>query len=123
MPYSYAIEGRIVLVAWFGVVGPEDLVAFGREMPELGRDLGFAPNVLHTFDGVTGVGFEPAVIYEYSQIQRQTPVPNPIRVALVAKTKANEYLAAVFKTFNHTPNLELEVFAGEAAARRWLARD
>lgn len=122
MPYSYAIEERLVLVAWYGVVGPEDLAAFGREMPEIGRGLGFAPDMIHSFAGVTETVFEPAGIFEYSQRQRLIPMPNPCRVAMVVTTKSNEYLVNVFKTFNHTPNLEMKVFRDEATARRWIAR-
>ena len=41
---------------------------------------------------------------------------------MVVTTKEGEALAAVFKTLNRTPNLEMRVFADEAAARLWLAR-
>jgi hypothetical protein len=122
MPYSYTIEGRIVHVRWQGSIVKEDLESLGREMPRVGRQLGFAPDVLHTFGETTGFSFEPLAAYQYSLQQKQVKIPNPIRAAMVAATPDCEALATVFKTLNRTPNLEMQVFANEAAARRWLAR-
>ncbi len=122
MPYSLTVEGRIVHVCWTGVVAKEDLDSFGEAMPRVGRDLGFAPDVIHTFETTTGFSFQPVAAYLYSEQLRQVQIPNPIRAAIVTDTQEGEALATVFKTLNHTPNLEMKVFANEAAARLWLAR-
>ncbi len=91
-------------------------------MPQIGRRLGAAPDVLHTFEGAEDFGFEPIAAYLHSQAQRNVTIPNPIRAAVVATTQECEALATAFKTLNRTPNLEVKVFANEAAARLWLAR-
>ncbi len=91
-------------------------------MPRIGRTLGFAPNVLHTFAPEAELGFDPTVAYHYSLQQRQVVIPNPVRAAIVATTKESEYLANVFKSLNRVSNLELQVFFDETSARRWLAR-
>ncbi len=91
-------------------------------MPHIGRMLGRAPDVLHTFDGVTGLGFDPTAAYEYSMRQKAVAIPNPIRAAMVATTKENEYLATLFTKLNRVSNLEMRVFFDEASARIWLAR-
>ncbi len=91
-------------------------------MPRIGRGLGFAPDVLHTFEGVTELGFDLAGAYQYSLKQKQVAIPNPIRAAMVATTKENEYLATVFVKLNRAPNLEMKVFFDEPSARCWLAR-
>ena len=122
MPYSYFNEGRIVHVSWHGLVTKEDLVAFVDDMPRVGQALGLAPDVLHTFEAVTGHSFQPIAAYMYSLLQKRTQIPNPIRAAIVATTQEGEALGTVFKTLNRTSNLEMKVFANEAAARRWLAR-
>jgi hypothetical protein len=123
MSYSYTIEEeRIVHVRWQGVIAAEDLDAFGRDMPRIGQQLGFAPNVLHTFEATTGFSFEPVAAYHYSLLQKQVKIPNPIRAAMVVGTADGEALATVFKTLNRTPNLTMRVFADESAARFWLAR-
>ncbi len=122
MPYSYTTEGRIVHVSWHGLVTKDDLVAFGVDMPRVGQELGFAPDVLHTFDAVTGHSFQPIAAYMYSLLQKRVRIPNPIRAAIVATTPEGAALAKVFTTLNRTRNLEMKVFANEAAARRWLAR-
>ena len=122
MPYSYIIEGRTVRVDWQGLVTKDDLVAFGADMPRIGQQLGFAPDVLHTFEAVTGSNFQPIAAYLYSLLQKRVEIPNPIRAAIVAMTAEGEALAKVFTALNRTRNLEMKVFANETAARRWLAR-
>ncbi|MFT3829050.1 MAG: hypothetical protein QM691_05010 [Opitutaceae bacterium] len=123
MAYSYTVDGRIVHVRWRGTLAGGDLEAFGKEMPLLGRRLGFAPDVLHTFDETVASGFEPISAYHYSLQLKQVKIPNPIRAAVVASTKQGEAMATVFQTLNRTPNLELRIFATEDAALRWLARE
>ena len=122
MPYTYTIEGRIVHVAWHGTIAREDLESFGEAMPRVGRELGYAPDVIHTFEGTIGYSFQPIAAYMYSLLQRRAQIPNPIRAAIVATTQEGEALATVFKTLNRTRNLEMKVFSNEAAARLWLAR-
>ncbi len=120
MPYSYTIDGRIVRVAWHGVVAKEDLESFGAAMPQVGRSLGFAPDVLHTFDGVTGHSFQPIAAYLYSLLQKRERIPNPVRAAIIATDRQGMALAKVFTTLNRTRNLEMRIFADEPSARSWL---
>ena len=122
MPYSCTVEEHCVHVAWCDKISVDDLREFGREMPRIGQMLGRAPDVLHTFDGVKGLGFDPAAAYEYSVHQKAVAIPNPIRAAMVATTKENEYLATLFMKLNRVPNLEMRVFFTEASARAWLVR-
>lgn len=121
MPYTYTIGERIVHVRWSGVIAKEDFDSLAKDMPRIGRELGFAPDVLHTFAETSGFSFEPIAAYQYSLRQKQAKIPNPVRAAMVVTAKEGEALAAVFKTLNRTPNLEMQVFANEAAARLWLA--
>jgi hypothetical protein len=121
MPYSYTIAERIVHVCWSGDVSKRDLDAFGEEMPRIGWQLGFAPDVLHTFAEVTS-GLPPIEAFLYSQRQDQVPIPNPMRAAIVINTEECEALANVFRALDATSNLTMKVFPTEAEARRWLAR-
>lgn len=123
MPITCTTEGRIVHATWSGTIAKEDLESLGKGMPRIGRELGFAPDVLHTYEGVTGVSFEPVAAYHYALQQKQVSIPNPVRSAMVVTTKESEYLATIFKTLNRTANLEMKVFYDEASARRWLARE
>ena len=122
MPFSCTVEEYCVHVAWRDAISVGDLRSFGQEMPRIGRTLGRAPDVLHTFEAVTGLGFDPAAAYEYSVRQKAVAIPNPIRAAMVATTKENEYLATLFLKLNRAPNLDMRVFFDEASARAWLAR-
>ncbi len=122
MPFSHAIDGRVVHVAWYGAVTAEDIAALEQELPAISRSLGFAADVLHTFVGVTSADFSPTAAFASSRRMQQAAIPNPIRVAMVVVTKENEFLATIFKTLNHSPSIEMKVFFDEPSARRWLAR-
>jgi hypothetical protein len=122
MPFTCAIEGPVLHVCWYGAITHQDLDAFGAEMPRIGRSLGMAPDVLHTFVAITGLGLEPIEAFTYSLRHNQEPIPSPIRSAIVTDSGEGEALATVFKELNRTPNLEMKVFRTEAEARRWLAR-
>ena len=123
MPITYTTEGRIVHVTWSGTIIKEDLESLGREIARISRESGFAPDVLHTYEGGTEAGFEPAAAYQYALQQKQVSIPDSVRAAMVVTTKEAEYLATIFKTLNRRPNLEMKVFYDEASARRWLARE
>ena len=62
-------------------------------MPRIGRSLGFAPDVLHTFAAVTGLGLKPIEAFAYSLRRSQEPIPNPIRSAIVGSSAQGEALA------------------------------
>jgi hypothetical protein len=120
MPFTHTIEDRIVHVEWAGIVSKEDLQAIGKLMPRLSAELGFAPDVLHTFDAVTGYGFQPIAAYMVSLLRKRAVIPCPVRSASVVKTPEAKSLASIFKALNRSPNLTIEIFESEAAARRWI---
>ena len=121
MPYTYTIEDRIVHIAWAGVISKDDLQSIGKDIPRLAGLLGFAPDVLHTFDGMTGYSFQPIAAYVLSLVRKRVTIPHPVRSASVAKTPEMQKMARFFQSLNRTKNLEMEVFESEGAARHWLA--
>ena len=120
MPYTYTIEDRIVHIAWGGVISKDDLQAIGKDMPRLARELGFAPDVLHTFDGATGYSFQPIAAYALSLLRKRVVIPYPVRSASVVTTPEQRSLAKIFKALNRTHNLTMGIFDSEEAARRWI---
>jgi hypothetical protein len=122
MPYTYALEDRLVHITWSGVMAKEDLQAFGKDMPRIAAELGFAPDVLHTFDGVTGYSFPPIAAYMLSLLRKRVEIPTPVRSASVARTPEARAVAKMFAELNRTRNLEMRVFDDEASARRWISR-
>lgn len=123
MPYSYVIEDRVVHVSWQGVVSREDLQSIGQAMPRIARELGFPPDVLHTFEATTGYSFQPIAAYMLALLRKRVEIPSPVRSAVVAATRETRAVAKIFKALNRNHNLEMELFATEAEARRWLRRD
>lgn len=123
MPYTYAIEGRLVHVSWQGVVSKEDLQSLGETLPRLARELDCPPDILHTFDGVGGYTFQPIAAYMLALMRKRVEIPVPVRSAVVATTPETHAVGKIFKALNRTHNLEMELFASEAEARRWLRRE
>ncbi|MBE2213607.1 MAG: hypothetical protein IAE82_07035 [Opitutaceae bacterium] len=121
MPYTATVEDRIIHIAWEGVIAPDDLEGVDREIPRLAAELRFAPNVLHTFDQVTGRSFDPMAAFAVSQKRKYRRIPVPVRAALVVKSPEATRIAEVFVALNRTPNLTMERFPSEKAARAWLA--
>ncbi len=107
-------------IRWSGVLTQADLGRIGQLMPQLVRELGFIPQLLHTYDAVTGCDFPPLAVYEHSEQRRHLHIPQATRAALVAKTPVVRDMARVFQLLNRNPNLEMEIFDTEAAARAWL---
>lgn len=122
MPYSSIIEGRVVHIVWSGVMSREDLQSLGKGMPRIAAELGFAPDVLHTFDAVTGHSFQPLAAYMLSLLRKRVEIPTPVRSAAVATTAEGKSMARMMATLNRNHNLEMKVFESEEAARRWLGR-
>lgn len=121
MPISHTIEGRVVHLAWSGVITNADLAAIGALMPRLVKELGFVPHVLNTYDGVIGADLDPDAIYAQSMQRRQHPIPPQAKSALVAATPVVLSMARVFQAMNRDPRLQMEIFSSEAEARAWLA--
>jgi len=120
MPYTATVEGRNVHIAWHGVVSREDLQSIGKEIPRLAAELGFAPNVLHTFGTMTGYTFQPIAAYVVALVRKRVTIPHPVKSVSVATTPETRKMAQFFKTLNRSPNLTMEIFESETAARAWL---
>ncbi len=120
MPFTYTLEDGLVHFRWSGVLTLADLQSISEVMPAVARQLGRAPQVLHNFDAVTSCDFPPIAAYEHSQQRRGIPIPNPVKSATIATTSEIRAMARVFQAVNHNPNLRMEIFGSEAAARAWL---
>ena len=123
MPFTHAVEDDILHFNWYGIITREDLQTFGKNMPALAASLGFVPNVLHTFDQMTGYRFQPLVGYTLSLLRKREKIPYPVKAAAVVNTPEKLALARLFKACNHSPNLTIEIFESEERARAWLTGD
>ncbi len=121
MPYTVAIEDRIVHIAWVGTVSQKDLEQVDQEIPRIAAELRFAPHVLHTFAAVMERTFEPLDVFALSQRRSTRKIPVPVKSALVVKSAEARRVAEVFMALNRSPNLTMESFTSEKAARAWLA--
>ena len=129
MPFSHTVEDRLLHITWFGVITRDDLQRFGESMPRIVAELGYSPNLLHTFAAVEGYTFQPLMVYTFSLLRKRVAIPSPVLSAAVARAnnparnKEVLALARLFKAMNRSPNLTIEVFTDEAAARAWLAAE
>jgi hypothetical protein len=120
MPATHEVKDRIVHFSWRGTVTGEDLRSIGQTLQALGTSLGFAPDVLHTFDEMNGAEFEPWAGFEHSLRQERLRLRNAAKSALVAKTPKVLAVARMMQTLNRNPNLAMEIFPTEEAALAWL---
>ncbi|ACB77340.1 hypothetical protein [Opitutus terrae] len=120
MPYQFTQTDEFVLIEWCGEMTDEDLVALGRQMPQIATKIGYAPNVLHTFDQVTGAQIKPWSIFEHSLRQKRLRLKNPIKCAWVVHTPEVRRMGQLAQELNRNPNLTLELFDTLAAAKTWL---
>lgn len=121
MPFTYLIEGRLVYVRWSGVLTKDDLQAIGRLLPEIGAQLRGAPQLLHNFEAVERCAFPPITALDHSVQRKRVQMPVQVKSATVARTPEMHAMARVFQALNRNPNLEMEIFDSEEAARRWLS--
>lgn len=121
MPYSHSIKEHYIHIQWHGELCNEDLRSIGAELPGISAKLGYAPNILHTFDEVTGGKIEPWSIFQHSLRREDTRLPNKAKSAAVAKTAKVHAITRLFMELNRNPNIVMEVFDDEEAAIRWLA--
>ena len=120
MPATHEVKDRIVHFSWTGSVTGEDLKSLGQTLQTLGASLGFAPDVLHTFDQMNGAPFEPWSGFEHSLRQERVRLRNATKSALVAKTPEVLAVARMMQTLNRNPNLAMEIFPSEETALAWL---
>lgn len=120
MPYKATQTDGYVHIQWHGMLKAQDLLALAHELPRIGATLGYAPNVLHTFAGMTGTQIEPWSMLQHSLRRRDTPMPNPIRVAWVTDDAEIRRMGELFQELNRNPNIEISVFDAGAAAKIWM---
>lgn len=123
MPLRIEVLPDYVHVNWHGELVKQDLDLLSAEMPRIGRQLGHAPNVLHTFDGASGTSLHFDMLNSYSRNLRQIKLPNPCRAASVCTHPLGFGLARMMQLINQNPDVEMMVFSDKEAALRWLEED
>ena len=109
-----------VHVSWHGELVSQDLTQLSHELPKLGLQLGKAPNVLHTFDEVRGMGLAARALEAHGRHLAQIKLPNPSRSASVCHNPLAFGMARMMQLYNQNPDLQIEVFSDEVEAVDWL---
>ncbi len=120
MPIRIEILPEYVHVTWYGSLANDDLALLGTEMPKLGIQLGKVPNVLHTFDEVTGIGMQFEAMHSHGRHLGRIKLPNRSRTASVCSNPLSFGMARMMQSLNHNPDLQMEVFSTMEEALRWL---
>lgn len=120
MPYQLTQTEDFVHIEWCGEMTDDDLIALSRQMPQIATRLGYAPNVLHTFDQVTGAKIKPWSLFEHSLRQKRLRLRNPIKCGWVVRDATVRRMGMLAQELNRNPNLMVELFDTIAAAKAWL---
>lgn len=120
MPLRIQLLPDYVHVNWHGELSKQDLDLLSVEMPRIGRQIGHAPNVLHTFEETSGTSLRFEAMHGYGRNLRQVKLPNPCRVASVCNHPVGFGLARMMQLINQNPDLEMRVFSEKEPALSWL---
>jgi len=120
MPYTLKITDEFLGIEWYGVLTPQDLTAIGQDLPRIGRNLGHALHVLHTFDAVTRIDFDPLAAYHHTIRREDIHIPQAVKSAAVAKTPEVFAMARMMQELNRNPMIEMRVFDADADALAWI---
>lgn len=120
MAFKHTIHEDYIHIEWYGELTRSDLQELGSLIPELGFKMGYAPNVLHTFDAVTSASLQPWDAFQHSLRIEDARLPNRAKSASVAKHPAALAMASLFQELNRNPMLVMETFNTEEEAITWL---
>ncbi len=120
MPYTLKITDEFIGIEWYGVLTPRDLAAIGQDLPRIGRKQGHAPHVLHTFDAVTRIDFDPLAAYHHTLRREDIQIPHAVKSAAVAKTPEVFAMARMMQELNRNPTIEMRVFDSDEDALTWI---
>ena len=120
MPIRIEVLPQYVHVSWYGTLAEQDLDQLSAEMPKIGVQLGKAPNVLHTYDEVEGMGLPPESLQAHARRLGRTKVPNRCRAATVCSNPLAYGMARMMQMLNRNPDIQIEVFSGREEALCWL---
>jgi len=124
MGVSISQKSDYLLIEWAGKFEPSDLGVLRRELPQWQEKLGYAPNVLHTFDKLdVNSDFQPLDAFDHTIKRKSTQVFGRAKSAMIAKTEDVYKVSSLFSVLNRNPNIEMRVFSTEAAALAWLREE
>jgi len=123
MPFRLHIQAPLVHIEWYGELVNADFTRFLTELPKIGRQLGYAPNLLHTFDEVTDAHLHYDEANAQAEHRSRIALPNKIRSATVANRPLIYGFTRMFITLNSNPDIEMQVFSSQEEAHAWLRQN
>jgi len=120
MPFRRTVQDHFVHIEWYGILRPADFAQLLLEVPRIGRSLGYAPNILHTFDEVLEIGMDFASLSSHSRQREAIYLPNKVKVATVSERLLVFGFSRMIELMNETPMMEMRVFKLRAEAEAWL---
>jgi len=120
MPFRHTIQDHFVCIEWYGILTPADFAQLLQELPRIGRSLGYAPNILHTFDEVLEIKMDYELFWSHSRQREAIFLPNKVKVATVSDRPIVFGLSRMIESINQSPLVEMHVFKLRPEAEAWL---
>ena len=120
MPYQVSYDGPILVVRFSGIVTESDLVGSADAVMNL-EDRG--RNSRPRLTDLRGVADSPIGYSQVASIAERVgarPLSSAIRSAFLVDRPVQLGFARMFQTLNKHPQVTVDIFEDEAAARRWL---
>ena len=120
MPFRHTFQDHFVHIEWYGLLTPADFAQLLQELPRIGRSLGYAPNILHTFDEVLEIRVDYAFLTSHSRQREAIYLPNKVKIATVSDRPMIYGLSRMIESINKSPLFEMHAFKLRAEAEAWL---
>ena len=120
MPYEISYDGPILVVRYFGIVTESDLVSSADDVIVLedhGRNTRPRLTDLRAAED-SSIGY--GAVANIADRVGHRPLSSAIRSAFLVDKPVQFGFARMFQTLNKHPQVAIQIFDDEAAARRWL---
>jgi hypothetical protein len=120
MPYTITMEPTFVRIVLHGVVTPQDMHALAHDLAAIDASSVVAPHRLADLSAVTAPHLTYPAMQAFAERRRVQPLPNTVRVAIVAPRPIHLGFARMFQNLNQHPQMAIEIFSTVEAAEAWL---
>ena len=121
MAYQISFDGPLLVIRFFGALGPADLDAAADEVFAIEDGGRNTPPRLCDLRDVAEANIAYADMARLAERTRSRPLAADVRSAIVVAQPVQLGFARMFQILNEHPRVTVRIFDDETAARTWLA--
>jgi hypothetical protein len=121
MAYRLSYDGPLLLIHLSGTLTRSDLEAIGDDVLALEQGGTNAPPRLTDLREITDAAIGYAEMSQLADRSRTRPLATRVRSALLVAQPLQLGFARMFQILNEHPNVTMQIFEDERAARAWVS--